>query len=164
MANAESAPGVQLDDKAWALLQALQADGRAPLKVLAQAAGLSLPATAERLKRLQEAGVIRGVHAVLEPAALGYGVQAIVGIHVPQPGKRALLDTLRALPEVLECHHVSGADSYLMTVVARSLQDLERLLARINGFGETRTSIVFSTPIPRRGLQAPRAWGEDESA
>jgi Lrp/AsnC family leucine-responsive transcriptional regulator len=83
---------------------------------------------------------------VLEPAALGYRVQAVVGIRLPQPGKRALLDTLRSLPEVLECHHVSGADSYLMTVVARNLQDLERFLARINGFGETRTSIVFSTP------------------
>lgn len=162
MNSTETPAGLQLDDKAWALLQALQTDGRAPLKVLAQAAGLSLPATAERLRRLQEAGVIRGVHAVLEPTALGYGVQAVVGIQVPQPGKRALLDTLRSLPEVLECHHVSGADSYLMTVVSRNLQDLERFLARINGFGETRTSIVFSTPIPRRGLQAPRPGWEDE--
>ncbi|MEW6707553.1 MAG: Lrp/AsnC family transcriptional regulator [Pseudomonadota bacterium] len=144
-----------LDDKAWKLLLALQQDGRAPLKTLAAAAGLSLTATAERLKRLHEAGVLRGVHAEVEPALAGYGVRAIVGITVMQPGKRPFLDKLRRAPEVLECHHVAGADSYVMTVVARDLQDLERFLGSINAYGETRTSIVFSTPIARRGLVRP---------
>lgn len=148
-------PMLQLDAKAWALLMALQDDGRAPLKVLAQAAGLSVPATVERLKRLKEAGVVRALGAELDPARAGYPVRAIVGITVPQPGKKAFLDKLRRATEVLECHHVAGADSYVMTVVARSLQDLEHFLASINGYGETRTSIVFSTPIPRRGLVAP---------
>lgn len=146
---------LQLDAKAWALLMALQADGRAPLKTLALAAGLSVPATVERLKRLKDAGVLRAVGAELDPARAGYGVQAIVGITVQQPGKKAFLDTLRRAPEVLECHHVAGADSYVMTVVARSLADLERFLGSVNGYGETRTSIVFSTPIARRGLVAP---------
>lgn len=148
-------PMLQLDAKAWALLMALQDDGRAPLKVLAQAAGLSVPATVERLKRLKEAGVVRPVGAELDPARAGYPVRAVIGITVPQPGKKAFLDKLRRAPEVLECHHVAGADSYVMTVVARSLEDLEHFLASINGYGETRTSIVFSTPIPRRGLVAP---------
>lgn len=148
-------PALLLDDKAWLLLQALQADARAPLKALADAAGLSMPATAERIKRLQEAGVVRGYQAQVDPAAVGYGVRAIVGIHVPQPGKRALLEKLSELPEVLECHHVAGEDSYVMQVVATTLQDLERFLAGINGYGETRTSIVFSTPIERRGLARP---------
>jgi Lrp/AsnC family leucine-responsive transcriptional regulator len=147
--------GAVLDDKAWRLLLALQADGRAPLKALAAAAGLSIPATAERLRRLQEAGVVRGVVAELDPARAGYTVRAIVGITAAEPGKRHLLERLRQAPEVLECHHVAGADSYLMTVVARDLADLERFLGAINGWGETRTSIVFSTPIPRRGLVPP---------
>lgn len=146
---------LQLDTKAWALLSALQEDGRAPLKTLALAAGLSIPATVERLKRLKEAGVVRSIGAELEPAAAGYPVRAIVGITVQQPGKKAFIDKLRRAPEVLECHHVAGADSYVMTVVARSLSDLERFLASVNGYGETRTSIVFSTPIARRGLVAP---------
>lgn len=143
---------IQLDDKAWSLIKALQTDGRQPLKALAQAANLSLPATAERLKRLEEAGVISGVHAEVSAAAVGYGVRAIIGINVPQPGKRQLIDKLTQMPEVLECHHVSGADSYLMTVVATDLQHLEALIASINVYGETRTSIVFSTPLPRRGV------------
>lgn len=146
---------LRLDDKAWRLLQALQADGRAPLKTLAAAAGLSVPATVERLQRLQAAGIVRSIGAELDPARVGYGVKAIVGITAAQPGKQPLLDKLQQSPEVLECHHVAGADSYLMTVVARDLPDLERFLATINGYGETRTSIVFSTPIPRRGLAPP---------
>ena len=99
--------------------------------------------------------MLRGYQAQVDPAAVGYGVRAIVGIHVPQPGKRALLDKLASLPEVLECHHVAGEDSYVMQVVATTLQDLERFLSGINGYGETRTSIVFSTPIERRGLARP---------
>lgn len=149
------AESLQLDDKAWALLTALQADGRAPLKTLALAAGLSVPATVERLKRLKDAGVVRSVGAELDPAQAGYAVRAIVGITVQQPGKNAFLAKLRRAPEVLECHHVAGADSYIVTVVSPDLEQLERFLGSINSYGETRTSIVFSTPIPRRGLVAP---------
>ena len=145
-----------LDDKAWRLIQALQEDGRQPLKSLAAAAGLSVPATAERVKRLEEAGILRGVRAEVSPAALGYGVKAIIGINAPQPGKRKLVDKLIQMPEVLECLHVSGADSYLLTIVAVDMLHLEDLISTINMFGETRTSIVFSTPIVRRGVSRPK--------
>lgn len=146
---------LQLDTKAWQLLQALQADGRAPLKTLAQAAGLSVAATAERIKRLQDAGIIRGVHADLDPAKVGLPVQAIIGITTAQPHKQALLKALRARSEVLECHHVTGADSYMMTVAVASMAALESFLGDINRWGETRTAIVMSTPIPRRGPSQP---------
>ena len=146
---------MQLDDKAWKLLLALQQDGRSPLKALAAAAGLSIPATVERLKRLKDAGVVRAIGAEVDAACAGYGVRAIVGITVVQPGKKPFLDKLRRAAEVLECHHVAGADSFLLTVVVQDLEHLERFLASINAYGETRTSIVFSTPIPRRGLVPP---------
>ena len=146
---------VQLDEKAWQLLQALQADGRAPLKALAAAAGLSVAATAERLKRLQDSGVIRGVHAEVDASLAGWSVRAIIGITVVQPHKAAFLKKLAARPEVLECHHVTGAEGYVMTVLARDLGSLETFLADISHYGETRTSIVMSTPIARRGVQRP---------
>jgi len=144
-----------LDDKHWRLLTALQRDGRSALKALSVAAGLSIAATAERLKRLLDSGVVSRIGAELDPRACGYAVSAVVGITVLQPAKKALLDRLRQAPEVLECHHVAGADSYLMKVVARDLPDLERFLGTINVYGETRTSIVFSTPIARRGVVRP---------
>lgn len=146
---------IELDTKAWRLIQALQTDARQALKTLAEATGLSIPATVERLRRLEDAGVIRGFHAEIDPKAAGYSVRAIVGINAPQPGKRALLNKLKQSPRVIECHHVSGADSYVMTVLATDLQDLEAFLAEINGYGETRTSIVFSTPIERRVVVPP---------
>lgn len=147
---------MEVDATAWKLLQAVQDDARAPLKALAEACGLSVAATAERLKRLQAAGVVQRFAAEVNPALCGYPVRAIVGITATQPGKKALLARLRQAPEVLECHHVAGADSYVMTVVAASLGALEAFIGNINGYGETRTSIVFSTPIPRRAVVAPQ--------
>jgi Lrp/AsnC family leucine-responsive transcriptional regulator len=145
----------ELDETAWRLLRALQVDARAPLKTLAEATGLSVAATAERLKRLQDAGIVQRFAIELDASKVGYPVKAIIGITATQPGKKPLLERLRQAPEVLECHHVAGADSYLLTVVATGLADLERFIGTINGYGETRTSIVFSTPIERRGLVPP---------
>ena len=89
----------------------------------------------------------------LDAQALGYGVRAIIGVTAAQPAKPQLLATLAELPQVLECQHVTGADSYVLNVVAPDLAGLEALIARISLFGETRTSIVLSSPIPRRGLR-----------
>lgn len=145
----------EIDDKSWRLLGVLQADARCPLKTAAAAAGLSIPAAAERVRKLEEAGIIRGYHADISPAAAGYGIQAVIGITVPQPQKRKLLDLLGRSPQVLECLHVTGADSYLLRVVAADIAELEQFIGTINGYGETRTSIVMSEPLPRRGLQRP---------
>jgi len=144
-----------LDEKAWRLVLSLQRDGRASLKTLAKAAGLSVAATAERLKRLEESGVVQRVGAEIDVKKMGYAVRAIIGITAVQPWKKPLLEKLKLAPEVLECHHVAGADSYIMMVIARDLSDLERFIGTINDFGETRTSIVYSTPIPRRMVVKP---------
>jgi Lrp/AsnC family transcriptional regulator, leucine-responsive regulatory protein len=153
MARKPTAP--LLDDVAWRLLMALQSTGRASLKALAKECGLSVAATAERVQRLQETRVVRSVYADVDAVAVGYTVRAIIGITVIQPGKKGFLDKLRLAPEVLECHHVAGADSYIFTVVARDLPDLERFIGTINTYGETRTSIVYSTPIARREIIKP---------
>ena len=152
---ARKSAATPLDGVAWRLLEALQADGRASLKSLAVATGLSVAATAERLKRLQDVGVVATITANLDQSKAGYPVKAIVGITAAQPSKKALLDKLRRAPEVIECHHVAGADSYVMIVVATTLAEVERFVGTINGFGETHTSIVFSTPIERRGILRP---------
>ena len=146
-------PSRELDDKSWRILAALQDDARASLKTLADAAGLSVPATAERVKKMEDAGLIRGYHAELSPEALGYHIKAVVGITTVHPQKQKFLAQLTRSPLVLECLHVTGADSYLLTVVARDMAELEAYLASINKYGETRTSIVMSAPLPRRGLR-----------
>lgn len=142
-----------VDEKAWRILSALQQDARVSLTTLAEIAGLSLPATAERVRKMEAAGLIRGYHADIVPEALGYVIKAVVAITTQQPYKQKFIEVLRAKPQVLECLHVTGADSCLFTVVAKDMQDLEQFLAGINHFGETRTSIVMSSQIPRRGVQ-----------
>ena len=134
-----------MDDIDWKLLALLQRNGRTTYTELARQVDLSVPAVTERVKRLEEAGVIEGYAARVNPAAAGYLVTTLIAI------------TVETIPEVLECHHVTGADSYIMRLVAVSMADLERLIGRINLYGETRTSIVMSTPLRERPLARPVA-------
>jgi Lrp/AsnC family leucine-responsive transcriptional regulator len=146
---------MEIDARSWKILQAIQSDGRISLTALAAKVALSVPATAERLKRLEEAGVITGYRAMLAPEKVGYGVMALIGITTPQPDKARLLAQLEQMPEVLECLHVTGQDSFVLRVVARDVRHLEQFVGSINRFGETRTSIVMSAPIQLRPLAPP---------
>ncbi len=147
---------MEIDSKSWSILQALQANARQSLTELAQQVGMSVPAVSERVKRLEEAGVIRGYHALVAPLRAGYALSALVGITVPQPAKKTLLERLEAMPEVQECHHVTGNDSYVFRLLARDVSHLELLVSRLNDLGETRTSIILSTPISQRPVLPPR--------
>ena len=146
-----------MDKFDWKLISLLQRNGRMTYTDLGREVLLSVPTVTERLKRLEEAGVIEGYVARVNPVAAGYAVSAMVGITVQQPAKAKFLKMLETVPEVLECHHVTGADSYLIRLVALNMSDLERLIERINLYGETRTSIVMSTPLASRGVEQPHA-------
>jgi len=146
-----------MDDLDWKVLSLLQHNGRMTYTELARQVQLSVPAVTERVRRLEEAGVIEGYTARVNPAAAGYPISALIGITVPQSAKTKFLKLLGTIAEVLECHHVTGADSYVIRLVATSVADLERLIQRINLYGETRTSIVMSTPLAARALEKPNA-------
>ena len=146
---------MELDAKAWKIIAAIQRDARMPLKMLAAEAGLSLPATSERLKRLEEAGIIDAYRAMILPEAVGYSVSAVIGITTPQQDKARLISLLKDMPEVLECLHVTGQDSFLLRVVTTNIRHLERFVGQINHYGETRTAIVMSAPIPLRAVSPP---------
>ena len=146
---------MEIDSKNWQILDALQQDARTSLTALARQVGLSVPSTSERVKRLEEAGVLAGYRAVVPPRHVGYTVMALVGITTPQPDKARLLKLLEGRREVLECFHVTGQDSYVLKVAARDIEHLEAFVSSINHLGETRTSIVMSVPIPARPIAAP---------
>jgi Lrp/AsnC family leucine-responsive transcriptional regulator len=140
-----------LDSVNLRLLGELQADGRITLAQLGRRVGLSAPAVAERVQRLERAGVIRGYHADLDPRALGFPVAAIVRIR-PSPGRlQRIPEIARETPEVAECYRITGEDCYLLRIQLRSIDDLEEVLDRFTPFGLTTTSIVHSAPVPRRG-------------
>jgi Lrp/AsnC family leucine-responsive transcriptional regulator len=133
------------------VLDELVADGRMAMAELGRRVGLSAPAVAERVQRLERAGVIAGYHAELDPRALGFPVSAVVRIR-PSPGQlQRIPEVARETPEVAECHRITGDDCYLLRLYLRSIDDLEDVLDRFTPYGLTTTSIVHSTPVPRRG-------------
>lgn len=132
------------------ILAALTSEGRLPLAELGRRVHLSAPAVAERVQRLEREGVISGYRAVLDPRALGYQLTAIVRVK-PAPGQLPRIPELALqIPEVVECHRITGEDCFYAKVVLRSIDELIGLLDRFLAYGETTTSIVNSSPIPYR--------------
>jgi Lrp/AsnC family leucine-responsive transcriptional regulator len=143
-----------LDDTNRRLLDELQRDGRAPLAALGRRIGLSAPAVAERLKRLEAEGVLTGFRAEVDPRRLGYGLGAIIRI---RPAPRLLADVAalaRETPEVVECHRVTGDDCYVMTVYVRDVEHLEAVIDAFAAYGQTTCAVMQSSPVPRRGPSA----------
>jgi Lrp/AsnC family leucine-responsive transcriptional regulator len=134
------------------LLRELEADGRVGMAELGRRIGMSAPAVAERVQRLERAGVILGYRADIDPKALGYSVSAVVRIR-PAPGQlQRIPEIARETPEVAECYRITGEDCYLMRLHLRAIDDLEGLLDRFTPYGLTTTSIIHSAPVPRRGV------------
>jgi Lrp/AsnC family leucine-responsive transcriptional regulator len=140
-----------LDEINLRLLKELEQDGRLGIAELGRRVNLSAPAVAERVQRLERAGVIAGYRAEIDPRALGFPVAAVVRIR-PSPGQLPRIPEIaRDTPEVAECHRITGEDCYLMRFHLRSIDELEDVLDRFTPYGLTTTSIIHSTPVPRRG-------------
>ena len=143
------------DERNLALIRLLQAEPRLGVAELARRIGMSAPAVRERLLRLEEAGVIRGWRLELEPAALGYPLTVFVRIR-PMPGQvPKVAELARAMPQVAECHRITGEDCFILKVHVEAIETLDRLLDRFLAHGQTTTSIVQSTPVPPRDLPLP---------
>jgi Lrp/AsnC family leucine-responsive transcriptional regulator len=143
---------VALDRTDWRLLEELQRDGRASYAELARVVAMSPSAVSERVRRLEEAGVIAGYRAMIDPAVVGLGILAFVRLRYPTGNYRpfhALLDTT---PEVIEAHHVTGEDCFVLKVLARSMRHLEEVTGRISGLGAVTTSVVYSSPLTGRAI------------
>ena len=141
------------------LLKELQADGRLTVAELGRRVSMSAPAVAERVQRLERAGVITGYHAEVDPRALGFPISAVVRIR-PAPGQLAKIPEIaRETEEVAECYRITGEDCYLLKLYLRAIEDLEELLDRFTPYGLTTTSIIHSAPVPRRGPPLASAGG-----
>ena len=146
-----------LDERNKKLLAALLKKPRASITELARKVGLSAPATRERMLRLEEAGVIKGWRVELDPKALGFPIAVLIRVR-PMPGQLPKIARLaQSLPQVTECHRITGEDCFLLRAHLRTLDELDGLLDRFLAFGQTTTSIVQSSPVPLRGLPLPGA-------
>lgn len=143
-----------LDDTNRRLLRALSDNPRASAAELARRVGMSAPAVRERLTRLEHAGVILGYRVDIDPAAIGLPVAAWVRIQ-PGPGQLPKIADLAArMPEVSECHRISGEDCFLLKVHVPAIDALEAVLDQFLLYGQTTSSFIVSTPV------APRAPGQ----
>lgn len=132
------------------ILRLLAEDGRIAMAELARRVGLSAPSTTERVKRLEEAGVIEGYAARINPAALGRSLSAFLRIR-PVPGRLAkVAEILVTIPQIVECERVTGEDCFIARAQLRSVAELEAVIDRIIPHAMTNTSIVQSRPVNRR--------------
>ncbi|MBZ4017375.1 Lrp/AsnC family transcriptional regulator [Streptomyces purpurogeneiscleroticus] len=134
----------------WRILDALQQDGRAGYAVLARAVNMSASAVTERVRRLEEAGVIRGYAAVVDPERVGLPVLAFVRLRYPSGNYKPFHDLLETTSEILEAHHVTGDDCFIIKVAARSMRHLEEVAGRIGALGAVTTNVVYSSPLAGR--------------
>jgi Lrp/AsnC family leucine-responsive transcriptional regulator len=141
-----------MDEVNRRLLDELQGDSRMTMAELARRVGMSAPAVTERVQRLEQSGVVAGYRLELDPAALGWTVAAFVRVRPTGGQLSKIIELAEAMPQVSECHRITGEDCLLLKVHAATMTDLENSLDRFLVYGQTVTSIIVSTPIPPRPL------------
>ncbi len=156
MPNRKLPPAAQMDEMAWRILAELQADARLSFSELGRKIGLSTPATAERVRRLEDMGVIRGYSVIVDPERVGLSVGAFIRIRLagPETLAKKLTAALEQMPEVLECHRCTGDESFVLKVRVASVGELEALIDKLSPFGATSTSLILSSPVERKTIQA----------
>jgi Lrp/AsnC family transcriptional regulator, leucine-responsive regulatory protein len=142
----------QLDPVNLRVLEELQADPRLPMTELGRRVGMSSPAVTERVRRLEEAGVIRGYRLDIDPAALGLPLMAYIRVRPNSGQLPKVAELARAIPEVVECHRITGEDCFIVKIHIPAMDQLDHILDRFLLLGATTTSIVQSTPVPLRGV------------
>jgi Lrp/AsnC family leucine-responsive transcriptional regulator len=146
--------GDLLDPTNLRLLEELQADARTSLAELGRRVGLSSPAVAERLRRLEQEGVITGYRAEVDPRKLGYDLGVVIRIRPAPRQLPKVAELARRTDEIVECHRVTGDDCYVMTAHVRDVTHLEEVIDQFTAYGQTTTAIMQSSPVPRRSLRA----------
>jgi Lrp/AsnC family transcriptional regulator, leucine-responsive regulatory protein len=151
-ANERKAYDLALDDANRRLLAELQADARLSFAELGRRVGLSPPAVAERVGRLEEAGVITGYRTEIDPRAIGYTLGVVIRIRPAPRELPKVAELAQRTPEVVECHRITGEDCFFMKAYVRDVEHLEELIDQFVVYGQTTSSIMQTSPVPVRGV------------
>lgn len=150
----------ELDEMDFRLIAALQEDARLSYRALGRRVGLSQPAVADRIRRLEEAGVITGYRADIDRGRAGLPVTAFLRLTCGGDRFQAVHRLARELPAVLECHHISGEACFIIKVADATLAGLERTIERFREHGETVSSIVLSSVVEDKPAALARTGGK----
>jgi Lrp/AsnC family transcriptional regulator for asnA, asnC and gidA len=147
---------MELDDTDRAILEALQENARTPFSEIARRIDMSSATVHDRVNRMEEAGVIEGYHAQVDPKALDYGISAVVGLQVEQGQEQDTLSRLEDIPGVQEVHLTTGSWDVLMRVYAEDADKLRELMfeniAQMEGFARSQTMVILGTPYETKEL------------
>ena len=141
-----------LDQIGLKILSVLQEDARMPLSRIGKKVGLSAPAVAERMKKLEDAGVIKGYHARIAPEAVGRSVSAFINLTTDPRNYKAVKNLAADMHQIKSCHHISGDASFTIHVQVENLPALESVVERLSPFGQTQTAIVLSTSVDKNRM------------
>ena len=137
------------------IVVALQENARLSYAELARRVSLSAPAVAERVEKLERSGVLSAYRAIINPEKLGLPILCLIELTVKNLEYYSVLDTLREMPEIIECHSITGTSGLMIKVAVENMGSLQELIARLMQYGDTKTCIIIDTPIPPR-MPMPR--------
>ncbi len=148
-----------LDAIDFRILDELQHNARIPFAELGRRVGLSTPSTAERVHKLEESGVIVGYHAEVRPDKIGLAMTAFVKVSVAGDGLSRFAELVTRVPEVIECHRVTGSESFILQVAVEGAEHLTQVIDSLMPYVSTNTSMILASPISWNPLR-PRSAGE----
>lgn len=134
------------------IIELLQEDGRISMKDLGKVVGLTSPAVSERVKRLEEAGIIQGYKAVVNPDKLGRVIKSFINISLPSENYHSFIEYAKNDNRIVECHHITGEDCLLLKVIVKDMYELETVIDKIKQVGKTKTSVILSTLIESKSI------------
>ncbi|HEY0049643.1 MAG TPA: Lrp/AsnC family transcriptional regulator [Pyrinomonadaceae bacterium] len=137
----------------WKILRELQRDARISYAELGRRVGLTTPAVIERVRKLEDAGIITGYRAEIDAAKVGLPITAFIRMSITGVDYSRIIEVAENAPEVLECHRGTGGDSFIMKVAVSSVEHLQNLIDRLTPYGITTTSIVLSSPVKSRVIE-----------
>lgn len=149
---AENSKEKLLDSLGWKLLTELQKDGRISFAELGRRVGLSTPAVAQRVRRMEDEGIIRAYRADISPLSVGLPITAFIRMSVVGNVLAKLTQRVRSMPEIVECHRGTGEDSFILKVNVVSVEHLQDVIDRLTPFGTTSTSLVLASIVERNLL------------
>jgi Lrp/AsnC family transcriptional regulator, leucine-responsive regulatory protein len=153
-----------LDETGWRVLTAVQENARIPFSELGRKVGLSAPAVAERVRRMEDAGIIAGYRVRLGLEPLGRPIIALIRINCPEPNAARVKALARELDDVLECHHLTGADSFIVRVAVATVKHLETVIESFGRYGTPTTALILSSPVADRAITRPAVAPRTKSA
>ena len=145
-----------LDELNWKILKCLQENSRQSNSEIGRQVGITSPAVSERIKKLEDAGVIQSYDTTISPYEIGYQLKAIITLRAFMGMLKPFMEKVKTYDEVLNCYRITGNENFVMEVVLKNQKHLEAFIDQLIVYGETKTQIVLSKVIKNKPIKPPR--------